>query len=90
MKEQDIIKIISSCNDDKIINHINILVEKSREIAKESNYLGIIMVISFLFYYILNFSKLENFEIGPLTINDLETIKLFFPLAFAFVIFRYV
>lgn len=90
MEEKDIIEIIYSGNNEKIINHLNILIEKSKSLAKESDYLGILLILIFLLYYIVQYSKLENLQIGPISIEDLNTINIFLPLVFSFVIFRYV
>ncbi len=90
MEEQEIINIVENENDEKILSHINTLLDKSKNLAKESDYLGIVLILIFLLYYIVQYSKLGSIQIGPILIEDLNTINIFSPLAFSFVIFRYV
>ena len=51
--------------------------------------LGIIMLILILLFYLIDNTKAESLSIGPISIKDLNSIKIFIPLVFAFLILRY-
>ena len=90
MKISTLKKIIKNNSEEKNFNYYNSLINKSNEISKECNFLGILMLLIFLINYVIDYSKLESIEIGILQIKDAISLKIFFPLVFTFLILRYI
>lgn len=90
MKNLEIKKILLENTDDKLSEYLSILLDKCKEIAKESNVIALFMLILILLYYMADFSQLESLQIGPVGIKDINSIKIFIPLVFSFLIFRYI
>lgn len=90
MKISTLKKIIKNNSEERNLNYYNSLISKSNEISKECNFLGILMLLIFLINYIIDYSKLESIEIGILQIKDANSLKIFFPLVFTFLILRYI
>ncbi len=90
MKISTVKEIIKNNSDEKILNYYNSLINKCNEISKECNFLGILMLLIFLINYIIDYSKLGSIEIGIIQIKDANSIKIFFPLIFTFLILRYI
>ncbi|CAI8252130.1 MAG: Uncharacterised protein [Formosa sp. Hel1_33_131] len=89
MKEQEIDKLIQSNEGDKLSFYLSNLLSKSKEIEKENNKLGIMMLILILLFYLIDYTSANSLNIGPITIKDLAEIRIFIPLVFAFLILRY-
>ena len=90
MKISTVKEIIKNNSDEKILNYYNSLINKCNEISEECNFLGILMLLIFLINYIIDYSKLGSIEIGIIQIKDANSIKIFFPLIFTFLILRYI
>jgi hypothetical protein len=48
------------------------------------------MLILILLFYLADFSQLLSLQVGPVEVKDVNSIKIFIPLVFAFLIFRYI
>jgi hypothetical protein len=90
MTENEIKTILLNNSEEKLNVYLNIILDKCKDIDKESNFIAVIMVILVFLYYMTGFKQPESLQIGPLTISDLNAVKIFIPLVFAFLIFRYV
>lgn len=90
MKKHEITKILLSNSDEKLSEYLTIILAKCKDIAKESNVIAVFMLILILLYYMTDYSQLDSLQIGPIGINDINSIKVFIPLVFAFLIFRYI
>lgn len=90
MKNTEVKEIFENNTDDKLNIYLNILLSKCKDIAIESNLIAIIMLILILLFYMNDFAQPESLQIGPLSIKDINSIKIFIPLVFAFLIFRYI
>ncbi len=90
MTENEIKTILLRNNPEKLAIYLSIILEKCKDIAKESNMIGVFMAILVFLYYMADFKQLESLQIGPLSISDIKTVKIFIPLVFAFLIFRFV
>ncbi len=89
MKEQEIDKLIQSNEGDKLNFYLSNLLSKSKEIEKENNKLGLMMLLLILLFYLIDNTTANSLNIGPITIKDLAGIRIFIPLVFAFLILRY-
>lgn len=90
MKNEEITNIFYKNTDEKLSEYLTILLSKCKDIARESNIIAIFMLLLIFLYYMLDFSQLESLQIGPAEIKDASSIKVFIPLVFAFLIFRYI
>ena len=90
MKKHEITKILIGNSDEKLSQYLSILLEKCKDIAKESNVIAVFMLLLILLYYLADFSQLESLQIGPVGIKDVDSVKVFVPLVFAFLILRYI
>ena len=90
MKNTEVKKIFENNTDDKLNIYLNIILSKCKDIAIESNLIAIIMLILILLFYMADFAQPESLQIGPLSIKDIDSVKFFIPLVFAFLIFRYI
>lgn len=90
MNDTEIKEILSNNTEDKLNTYLSILLSKCKDISIESNLLSLIMLVLILLFYMADFAQLENLRIGPLSIKDINSIKIFIPLVFAFLIFRYI
>jgi len=89
MKESEIEQLIDLNPDDKLSFYLTNLLSKSKEIEKENNMLGIMMLVLILLYYLIENTKAGSLNIGPISIKDVASIISFIPLVFAFLILRY-
>lgn len=89
MKNYEVKDILIKNNDDKLNIYLNILLSKCKDIAIESNLIAIIMLILILLFYLTDFAKADSLQIGPLSIKDINSVKVFIPLVFSFLILRY-
>lgn len=90
MRTDEIKDIISQNSDEKLNQYLSILLDKCKDIARESNLIALFMLILIFLYYLADFSELESLQIGPIVIKNINSIKVFIPLVFAFLIFRYI
>lgn len=90
MNKSEIKKIFLSNTDEKLSIYLEILLSKCKDIAKESNVIAVFMLILILLFYLTGFSQLESLQVGPVEIDDVNSIKIFIPLVFAFLVFRYI
>lgn len=90
MRPHEIKNILKQNTDEKLNQYFVILLDKCKDIAKESNIIALFMLVLILLYYMTDFSQLESLQIGPVGIKDVNSIKVFIPLVFAFLIFRYI
>lgn len=89
MKSKEIYGILQSNDKDKLNFYLSTILSKSKDIEKENNKLGIMMIILILLFYLIDYTKADNLYIGPISIKDLNSIKIFIPLVFAFLLLRY-
>jgi len=90
MNDTEIKRLFSNNTEDKLNTYLSILLSKCKDISIESNLLSIIMLVLVLLFYMSDFAQPENLQIGPLSVKDINSIKIFIPLVFAFLIFRYI
>lgn len=90
MKNREVNDIFENNTDDKLNIYLNILLSKCKDISMESNLIAIIMLILILLFYMADFAQPESLQIGPLSIKDINSVRVFIPLVFAFLIFRYI
>lgn len=90
MKNEEINEIIKKNSDDKLNIYLSALLSKCKDIEKENNFIALVMLILILLFYMADISKTESIQIGPISIKDINSIKVFIPLVFAFLIFRYI
>jgi hypothetical protein len=90
MTDSEIEKFIDSNNNEKLSFYLANLLSKNREIEKENNKLGIMMLILILLFYLIDTTNAEILNIGPISMKDFSTIKIFIPLVFAFLILKYI
>lgn len=90
MRNSEIKRIFTKNTDDKLNIYLSVLLAKCKDISIESNFLSIIMLILILLFYMADFAQAESIQIGPLSVKDIDSIKIFIPLVFAFLIFRYI
>ena len=90
MKKEEINEIIKNNSDDKLNIYLSALLSKCKDIEKENNFIALVMLILILLFYMADISKTESIQIGPISIKDINSIKVFIPLVFAFLIFRYI
>ena len=88
MKPEQIEEILKN-EPDKIHSYLNLLMEKCKEIDRQSNFISILMLILFSINYLSKNAIAESLQIGPLSIKDIQSINIFIPLVFSFLIFRY-
>lgn len=89
MLKSDIDNIINSNNEDKIHFYLSGLLEKSKEISTQKDKLSLIMLILILLYYIQDFGSIESLEIGPISLKNLDVVKLFIQIVFSYILLRY-
>lgn len=89
MKESEIENLIATNDKDKLSFYLSNIISKSRDIERENNRLGIMILILILLFYLIDYTMAESLNIGPISIKDLNSIKIFIPLVFAFLILRY-
>lgn len=89
MKDSQIDKILSSNDRENLEFYLTNLINKSNEISKENNRLGIIIIGLIFLFHIIDGSKAQSISIGPIVISDLFYIRTFIPLVLAFVLLRY-
>ncbi|MDI6031477.1 hypothetical protein QLS91_00180 [Flavobacterium sp. LB2P84] len=90
MKNEEIRDIIAKNDDDKMSFYLSTLLSKCKDIEKENNFIALLMIILILLFYSTNFAQLESLQIGPLSVKDVNSVKVFIPLVFSFLIFRYI
>jgi hypothetical protein len=90
MKNLEIKEMFRNNTDDKLNIYLSTLLAKCKDIEKENNLIALIMLILILLFYMADISQTESIQIGPLSIKDINSIKVFIPLVFAFLIFRYI
>jgi hypothetical protein len=89
MTNNEIKEIFLRNSDEKLSEYLAILLAKCQAISRESNLIAIFMLLLILLYYMAGFSQLESLQIGPIGIKDINSIKIFIPLVFAFLILRF-
>ncbi len=90
MKKSDIDNILESNNQENINFYFSQLISKTKDIDSENNRLSLFMLLLILFYYLTDFAAIDSINVGPLSIGNIESVKIFIPLIFSFLIFRFV
>jgi len=89
MKNEEIEQIINQTESDKLNLYLSILLSKCKDIEKENNFIALIMILLVLLFYSASFGELDTLQIGPISIKQINSVKIFIPLVFSFLIFRY-
>lgn len=89
MKNEEIEQIINKTETDKLNIYLSLLLSKCKDIEKENNFIALIMILLVLLFYSASFGQLDSLKIGPISIKEINSIKIFIPLVFSFLIFRY-
>lgn len=89
MTKSEIESLFNNNDEDKLRTIFQNLISKMTVINKESNRLGIMMIIVIFFYYLIEVKLAESVGLGPIRITNLVPLKTFIPLIFAFLILRY-
>ena len=76
MKEREIENLIATNDKDKLSFYLSNIISKSRDIERENNRLGIMILILILLFYLIDYTKVESLNIGPISIKDLNSIKI--------------
>lgn len=90
MTEKEINNIIESNDTENLNFYLSILLQKANQLDKERNWLSLAMLILFLIYHLADYKASGSIQIGPITLNDVNSIKIFIPLVFSFSMLRYV
>lgn len=89
MKDQEIHDLIKNNDSEKISFYLTTLLGKCKDIERENNFIALFMIILILVFYSTNFTQLDGLQIGPFSIKDINSVKIFIPLVFSFLIFRF-
>ena len=90
MKIKELRNILKENEDDKLRIYLDLILSKCKDMARESNLIALLMLLLILLFYLTEFSKVESISVGPISIKDLNSVKVFIPLVFAFLILRYI
>ncbi|WP_445454505.1 hypothetical protein [Flavobacterium sp. 25HG05S-40] len=90
MTNNEIKETINQNSAEKNSIYLNIVLDKCNAVSKEGNVIALVMLLLILLYYLADATKSGSVEIGPLSFSNLNAIKIFIPLVFAFLIFRFV
>lgn len=89
MKEKEIKNLLQSNDTERLNFYLSAILSKSKDIEKENNKLGLMMIFLILLFYLIDYTKADTLNIGPISIKDLSSIKVFIPLVFSFLLLRY-
>ena len=89
MKKTDIDKFIESNSTESINLYFSELLTKSKAIDKENNKIVFFLLLLIFIYYLTDFAVIESINLGFLLIKNVESVKVFIPLIFSFIIFRF-
>ncbi|WP_186758194.1 hypothetical protein [Echinicola salinicaeni] len=88
MTKAEVEDYIKSNTEDKIHFYLDHLISKSNDLAKETNRLGIMIIVLLLLFYLIEGTYVESINVGPIHIKDITSIQIFVPLVLAFLILR--
>lgn len=90
MSENDIQDLIKNNEKDKLDLFFGGILEKSRSVDRQINFISILMILLILIYYLGEMNINSEIQIGPLKINDIKIIYNLFPLILSYLIFKFV
>ena len=89
MRLDEITEILDRNDESNVKYYLDKIIQKQDNFAKESNRLGLFMIIIIFLFYLIDNSIAKSIRIGPISIDDLVAIKIYIPLVLAFLILRY-
>jgi len=90
MKNTDIEKLLKSNNQENINLYFSQILSKTKDLDKENNRIAFFLILLIFIYYLTDFAAIDSINLGFLSIKNVESIKIFIPLIFSFIIFRFV
>lgn len=89
MKDSVLTYILKHNSEEKIKDILNRLYLKLETLNKRNDKISLLMGLIVLTYFIVDRKILTKINIGPLNFDDTDFVKLFIPMAFAFILLIY-
>jgi hypothetical protein len=88
MKPETLKSILASNNESKQTTYLTLLIDKCKDLDRQINIVALLMILLVFLFYLIDVSKPESLQIGPLEIKDLQSIKVYIPVVFSFLVLR--